>query len=317
MENLNAEKHNVKSDVRAEVLASSLLDSGTRDFENIVINPTGSSYRAVRNDIVRIHDGLDLFDALQRKSPPNDLLFIDVSRPGLYDYLPEGFFHSSEAKTKSKTVEDTVKEIEENRKQESSARMFFLALEKEVNRSRITLEMEERKSILGFSEHYKADLFLRIWPDLKNLDQKMLVTIFQLLPVSHVVSNNPNMLSIVLRAVFGKKFSVTIDSSPRIVEHGLNFNKLGENWLGINTVLGEKFADYDPIVTLEVADLRRTELSKYLIGGEYNKVISLLIDFFMPSFYDHIIMYQLVDFEEDLVLSDHESESYLNHNSRL
>lgn len=300
------EIENIASDVKAEVIGAALVESGV-NIDEIVINPIGISKRSVRKDVIDIHrkDG---------GADDGEYLFLDVSREGLYDSLPQGLFHQSKIVKTKRTTEDIIDEMKLFKVQEEFSRLFFLALEKEFNRVKLNEELEERKSIFGFSEHYKFELYLKIWPELKNIGQKYLVLLFQLLPVSYKVVGDNDLISNIIGAFCLKPVEIRIVHEKKINQAPEIKNELGKPLVGTNFILGNQFIDFDPCIELCVKEIKRDELNLFLPGGKLRKVIDLLIEYFFPISVDVQIILHLQKEEEGLYLSFENEISYLGYN---
>lgn len=306
----------IKSDIKAEVIAATLIENKRFRLDEIVIAPVGHGHRAIRKDVSRIHDGKDMLANAGKTGEYSNLKFIDVTRPGIYDYMPQGFYHQSSKGSSRKSVDNTIDEMRSFRTQEGAARLFFLPLEKELNRERVEMEREERKSLLGFTEHYKTDLFLRIWPQLKGIDQKYLIIIFQLLPLSYEIAKNTELIAFCLSTLCGKPVTVTTANEPkRVTLANQNHNELGEKWLGIDTILGDSVEDYDPRMEINIENIGKKELHRFIREGDMNRILSWMLDFFLPCFSSVKLNLALLPEETELVLADEGTASYLNHNS--
>jgi len=306
----------IRSDIKAEVIAASLIESQKCHLDELVIAPTGQGHRPIRRDVARIHDGKGLLSNAGKTGEYTGLKFIDVSRSGIYDYLPQGFFHQPKKGSSGKSIDNSIEEMRISREQEGAARLFFLPLEKELNRKRVEMEQEERKSLLGFTEHYKTDLFLRIWPQLKGIDQKYLVIIFQILPLSYEIAKSKDLIAFCLSTLSGKQVTITTTDQPKSVTFTTeNYNQLGKRWLGIDTILGSSIEDYDPQIEISITDIDKDELHRFIHEGDMNRIITWMLDFFMPCFSNVKLNLALLSEHTGLVLSDDVAESYLNHNS--
>ena len=306
----------IHSDIRAEVLAAALIEKGAVDAGNVVICPTGAGQRSVRRDVLGISDGRNMLSEIGKQREIEGLTFIDVSRPGLYDYLPESFFHEPKPASQKDGLDDTIDEIRLNRVQERAARLVFLTMEKEIYRARIDLELDEKKSMLGFNEHFKSNLFLRIWPQLKQFGPRIQRILFQVLPQTHHLVGRKGLIASVLSAVCDKDVLVEISCHAVAnvpVEGG--FDRLGNNWLGVNTILGGEHVDFDAFARIVIKDVRSAELKEFLHSGEIRRAINLLADFLFPITVKKEVEIEVAQVETALVVSDESCESYLAFNT--
>ncbi len=297
---------NITSDVKAEVIAAALVENGIR-IDDVVIKPVGLSQRNVRKDVLDIY----------QKESGNDngeYLFFDVSREGIYDTLPQGVFHQPKITEKKRNTDDLIDEMKLFKKQEDAARLFFLAIEKEYGRVRLSEELEERKSILGFSEHYKFDLYLKIWPELKNIDQKYLTLLFQLLPESYKIAGKYDLISKLLEIVCNKPVDIKIMDETRVSFGTDIHNKLGNCLLGLDFILGNQYIDFDPYLNISIRDIKRNELINFLPNGKLRKVLDILCEYFFSYSTEINVLLYLQKEEEGFLLSNEEMAGYLGYN---
>lgn len=306
MASLPIQIENITSDIRAEVIVAALVENGLK-IDDIVINPVGISQRNVRKDLIDVYNK-------EGGADNGEYLFMDVSREGLYDTLPQGVFHQPKVIGKKRSTDDLIDEMKLFKKQEEAARLFFLALEKEYGRIRVTEEQEERKSILGFSEHYKFDLYLKIWPELRKIDQKYLTLLFQLLPESYKILGNNELISKLLEIVCNKPVEVKIIDDCR-VNFGNNIhNNLGTCLLGFDFILGNQYIDFDPQIEIHIKEIKREELIEFLPNGKLRNVFDLLCEYFFSYSTEINVLLSLQKEEEGVFLSSGEVVSYLGYN---
>ena len=297
---------NITSDIKAEVIAAALVENGIK-IDDIVIKPVGIYQRNVRKDVIDIYN--------KDSGPDNgEYLFLDVSREGLYDTIPQGVFHQPKITGKKRNTEDLIDEMKLFKKQEEASRLFFLAIEKEYGRARLSEELEERKSILGFSEHYKFDLYLKIWPELRKIDQKYLTLLFQLLPESYKISGNNELISILLEIVCNKPVDVKIIEDYRLSFGNNIHNNLGSCLLGMDFILGNRYNDFDPHLEINIREIKREELIDFLPNGKIRKVFDLLCEYFFSYSTEINVLLSLQKEEEGVFLSSEEVVSYLGFN---
>ncbi len=306
MATLPIQVENITSDIRAEVIVAALVENGIK-MDDVVINPVGISQRNVRKDVLDIYHKAGGADN-------GEYLFVDVSREGLYDTLPQGVFHQPKISGRKRSTDDLIDEMKLFKKQEDAARLFFLALEKEFGRIRVAEEQEERKSILGFSEHYKFDLYLKIWPELRKIDQNYLTLLFQLLPESYKISGNNVLISKLLEIVCNKPVDINIIDDYRVSFANNIHNNLGNCLLGLDFILGNQYNDFDPQLEINIKEITREELIDFLPNGKLRKVFDLLCEYFFSYSTEINVLLSLQKEEEGVFLSSEEVVSYLGFN---
>lgn len=306
-----SERHieEVKSDIKVEVIAADLVESGL-DVDDMVVSPVGLFERTFRKDVVKM-------EARQDKLGNKDLLFIDVTREGIYNALPEALFHSFETSKKGNRSAAFVEEYKKHKAEEETARNFFLASEKELYRIRILTELIERRSILGSSDQFKAELFLNIWPELRDVSEKYLPAMLLLLPMSHKIVGDLNLAESLLSFVFDQKIKIKFSSRARPIANNTGSNILGANYLTTDFIIGNQVPDFTPVIEINIFDVKKGELVTLLPGGDARNVLDLAIKYLFPIELDINITISLDIEHEKLILSGESEDGKLGFTSRL
>jgi type VI secretion system protein ImpH len=258
-------------DMRAEILASLLMDQHTMKAEQFVMRPTGTLTRRSGRDVVAIAES---FSYKNHQDEP--FFYIDTSREGLYDTLPELLFLDVEEK-----FDDDIDRAEQLAKQEVAARSFLLPFEQLFAVLRIDTAHKERKA------EQQLPLFLRkLWglEAFKDcLNEKQILTLLYLLPVAHRFIGQYDTIAACFESVLGNTVSITYAEPPQYKIPPNQQAALGEVGLGDGFVLGDTFTDNIPSLTLTIKNVMPEEVDDYLEGGKKNKVLEkLLIPHFFP-----------------------------------
>jgi len=296
------------SDVKAEVVAADLVEGGV-EIDDIVITPVGLAERTFRRDITKM-------EARQDKLGNKDLLFIDVSREGIYNTLPEALFHSFDI-NKRANASAFVEEYKRHKAEEEQARNFFLAIEKEIYRLRVLTEVVERRSILGFADQFKSELFLNIWPELRDLSEKYLPAMLLLLPVSHKIVGNLELAQTLISFVINQNTEIKFSDSARPIRNNSGSNILGVNYLTTDFIIGNQIPDYTPIIEICINNVKRVDLLTLMPGGDARKVLDLACKYLFPVGLDINISISLDIVDEKLILSGESDDGRLGFTSRL
>jgi hypothetical protein len=282
-------------DIRAEAMLAVLLEKGTIDLDHIVVQTKGVFKRPFSKDVL----GVELRG---KKSGNKETLYIDISREGLYDMLPEGLFHQTVTKT-FKTTQDSVEEFRQHRREEKEARNFFLPLEQEFYRLRMLLELEERKALFAFTDPSHQGLFTRFWGKQPVLNQQQSAIFFFLLPLFyHIVGNLP-LTALCFEAILGQPVSLKwVDPLPQTA--GDYLVPLGKLNLGVNFVLGNTWSDEFPALVVSVGPLRKKALLDYLPGGKAHTVLALLYSYFLPVEVEPLTKVLAKKADEPIMLTD-------------
>lgn len=258
-------------DMRAEVLASLLMDQHTMKADQFVMRPTGTLTRRSGRDVVAITESFSF------KNHQEELFFyIDTSREGLYDTLPELLFLDVDEK-----FDDDIDRAEQLAKQEVSARNFLLPFEQLFAVLRIDAANRERKA------EQKLPLFLRKLWGLHAfedcLDEKQILTLLYLLPVAHRFIGQYDTIAACFESVLGNPVRITFAPPPQYKIPSNQQAALGEVGLGDGFVLGDTFTDNIPSLTLTIKNVMPEEIDVYLKGGKKRTVLDgLLVPHFFP-----------------------------------
>ena len=108
-------------DVRAEVLLAQVMESGLRQ-KDFSTQANAFFYRTYVHDLHKA--------SINDQNSYSVFLALQLSRPGLYDALPEGIFFQADATTKKvKSAEEMAEDYRINKKKEIEVRKFFAPFE--------------------------------------------------------------------------------------------------------------------------------------------------------------------------------------------
>lgn len=303
------QKYNNDADVRAEVIAADYVSDGLR-LRNVTIKPGGSYKRTYSRDV--------LDSSLEEDDEGNPVrLELIVSRDGLYDMIPEGLFHQPDPNRRENKVVDMVDNIKKSRKEEDDARRFFLAIEKEVYRQRILIEIDERKAYEDYSDHFRNDLFFQIWPDLITLKREFVNPLVQLLPRAFEVCGDIPLTEYCFRKVLGVEVKIFSTPVSTFDLSEMHTTRLGEATLGIDLFAGDIMVNFLPTIHIQVGPLKKYQLPDFLHGGAGEQAIQVLCNYFMPAEADLSTELVLEKEEEQLFLKSEKHEAILGFTSRI
>jgi len=287
-------------DIRIEVFLAELVERWNIDFNDILVKPLGLFKRPYSNDILNIN-------IPKTREEKEKKLSIDTSREGLYDILPEGFFHQKLNVKPTRTTKDSLEEYEIQKQEEKDARKFFLPLEQEFYRERVYLELEERRASDLFLTEKKRENFnqlVKFWQldDCLNLEQKSIL--LYLLPYCHFIIGNIELTEQSIEMVLGKKVKIDYIESRRNHQKRSSEGILGQIELGYNLALGEEFNDGIPAVQIDIGPIDNNDLAGYLPGGNEKKILEFLIGYFLPIEFDVHIKLLSKESEKGFILID-------------
>jgi hypothetical protein len=265
-------------DIKAEAVIADLLENGL-ESEDFVVIPNGTFKRRYSHDIaftnkIKLNNGLELAG-------------IHINRDGIYDTLPEGFFHqNTEHSGESKNISKESKRLKE---EEKAARNFFLPFENEIFSQRIDLELEERKILNRFSENLSDDFSSEFWRLDQSLDPKYLSRMVKFLHISHKIAGNTKLTEKCLEVILDEHVTATIvkNCAPVKVNHknvGEKQNQvLGSALLGVDFVCGNKFMSSGYTMQFNIGPLQNSSVTDYLKNGSISNFLKCFYGYFVPA----------------------------------
>jgi len=296
-------------DLKAEVVVASFIDAMQYGNEfNYYINPISQFERSYRKDIVKSEVVDFEFDSEQ-------YLKIDLSRDGIYDTLPEGILHYRQNNQKSISADEMAKHYQERKKEEQSARMFFLPFENELFEQSLDLENKEKAYLLNLNGEKPLEFLYEFWGIDKKLPAHLSAKFIRLIPYIYEITGNLPLIETCLSYLLEEKVSIErIDNQDQTNEDSKK--GLGEQRLGIDFVSGNHYADYSINMEVKIGPLENTEFQSYLHSGEMNKFLSIFYEYVFPMEIDVITTIILPTYQEVFKLEEFD-QSVLGINTRI
>lgn len=308
----NALINQIDCDVRAEVVAANFIENLGVSIDKISINNKGSRERAYSKDIIKA-------EYRPTQLSRTDILNIDVTRSGIYDLLPQGFFHgnSDPGRSKKKTTGDAIEEIKRHRTEEEAMRRFFEPIEREINRMRIVLEQAERGAVMGLVDSEQNDLFTTLFPDIMEVEEIHRNALIQVIPVVHRIRGNRDLIAPLMAFLFNIPARIKSLKQFRLVENKGSLNVLGTTFAGENFIIGNYIPDYSPQLEVQLGPIKREEAIKFQPGGSLYKLIGFIKKYLVP--FDSEIKLSLVfhENEKGLYLSESQNTDRIGLNTYL
>jgi hypothetical protein len=299
-----------KVEIRPETLVANALRHQTVSIEDVYIRPVSTFQRSYAPDLLSIEK--------RERTLGNPYYYIDISREGLYDMLPEGLFHETLKKDAQIDTETAVEELEMHRREEKSARQFFLPLEQEFYRLQLLAEWQESNILLSSLNREQYEALIDLWNLPPELSSYQLVMMLYIIPLLHrVVGDNEatsNLLSLVMEVPIKVQASqFTTQQADDVV-----LPALGEFQLGKDSVLGNHIEDYHPNYRLIVGPLEKKYITQYLPGGKERKTLLSLCAFFLPCQSDISLKIEVAQEAGGFILeTESTGEGYLGYTTHL
>ena len=259
-------------DYLAEVIVSHQMATKELKDTDVYVHALGNFKRFFSKDVERVvprRTGRDVHE-----------LDVYVHREGLYDLLPEGFFHSHSNKY-FKDRRETIREFRRHRKEEKSARKFFMPLEQEFFRSLLDKEIFEQnfyyapETIGEFIEFFELDhLGLNIYQQ---------AALFYILPHIPKIIGNLGLTEACFEIIIQEKVRLKSKGEATYHETDQELPGLGSAYLGFNTICGNSFPDHNPGILIEIGPLRESDSLMSFISGIRQDLIHRMIELFIQA----------------------------------
>lgn len=290
---------NLPYDVRAEVVVGELLDNHVRR-EEVVVHLENVFTRSFNKDILHVK--------LDDSQPYQPYVVLSLSRDGIYDRLPEGFFHDfSQQQTKEKGTAAMVARYKRQQQQELQARRFFQPLENEFFLQRVFLEQREKHLLFDVFGKDADQLFQQFWDLPAGLPGAASNRLVKLLPYMHRIAGNTQMIRLCLELVLEQDVTIKWDHTPQAVRADTSV-PLGECILGMDTMAGEVFYTDMPRVTVTIGPLQRQRVYEYLPWQPYGRLLETCYGYLFPADVDINTVLEPNAGERSVAISDKRAE---------
>lgn len=215
----------------------------------------------------------------------HDILFLYLSRGGIYDHLPEGlFFMQPHRSSRLITVADMTSDYKLNKQKEEEIRAFFMPVEHEFFLQNLKIEQEENDLLQGLQSGILNDYFNQFWDLPSSIPAIFIPRLISLLPYAHHITGNFELTK--------QCFKQVLQEDVKIVQHDAVETDtsvrspapvLSEAALGIDMVIGSEFIEGDLRIEINIGPLLHSKLSDYLEGGERYSLMTTLNQFFLPA----------------------------------
>lgn len=262
-------------DLKAEVVVASILEDIQASQEvNYFVNPLSQFKRSYRKDIVSSEIMDFEYDARQ-------FLKIDLSRDGIYDTLPEGILHVRQFNHKDVSADEMAKHYQERKKEEESARLFFLPFENEFFEHSMDRERREKRYLLNLNGEKPIDFMFEFWGIEKSLPQSLAAKFIRLIPYIYEIVGNVSLTEICLTYLINEKVSITVQDFKEISQNSEAI-QLGENSLGIDLICGNTYLDQTIPMDVKIGPIINSEFSAYLNQGSMHQFLQLFYEYIFP-----------------------------------
>jgi type VI secretion system protein ImpH len=293
-------------DYLAEVVVSHLVANKKISESNVYVHLTGVFRRFFSKEIERID--------VHRNDEGNQEWNVFLQREGLYDMLPEGFFHSNTQKY-FKERKETINEFRIHKEEERRARLFFMPLEQEFFRYNIYREIFEQNF---FYSPETIQEFIDFF-DLNHLDLNLYqkASLFFILPHIPKITGNLSLIETCFSIILQEKVVIETVYRPSLLTYDNISSALGSNTLAYNSLLGDSVIDNNPGLIIEIGPLADSNSLLSYLSGIKRKVILRLTELFIQA--DLTITIQILLNKQDriFVLGEKNFESRLDYSTYI
>lgn len=252
----------VYDNVRAEVIIADIEKNSNLNSGFSIVNKS-SFTRSYKRDIIDVE-----------KIEDTNSLLLHLSRNGLYDSLPEGFFHGKPIQNQSFATQRA-----RYKEEEKQARLFFEPLENEFFNQRLLIEKNERELLSEFS-NLKDDFLINFWKVDKEIPKKYLLKLIKLLPFSFKISGDLELTRLCLEKIL----QVDVSFEKKYSRDEINLlNDNNRNILGVDTVLSSSNSDvFTMSIQSIIGPINSKKIDDYLKENGILKFINLFYEYFIP-----------------------------------
>lgn len=294
---------NLTADIRAEVAMAQCIQKGLVENE-FTIQADGFFCRP------HVHD---LYNAtVADTNNSKKLLQLHLSRPGLYDSLPEGLFFQADDEERPvlKTALEMAEDFRINKKKEKNIRRFFAPFEHEFFLHTLRNETFEYELLSGLKSGWLKEYFVDFWELPEKIPVKAAMVMVMFLPYVHTLAGDLRGTAKVLEKIINEP--VSMELRYNYYTQALSpCNVLGDFELGHMLTCGENFSEQFPLVVVSIGALHKTKASQFIAGGSYDVLIQTFYNYFMPSTVTINTIFLLKKEHEQLVLSQGEDAPIL------
>jgi hypothetical protein len=295
-------------DVRAEVLLAQAMESGLRQ-KDFSTQANAFFYRTYVHDLYKA--------TINDQNSYAIFLALQLSRPGLYDALPEGIFFQADAETKKiKSAEEMAEEYRINKKKETEVRKFFAPFENEFFLQTIKNEIVEANLLQGLRSGWLKEYFIDFWKLPQNIPTNAALVLVMFLPYVHRIAGDMVSTAGLLQKIINEPVKIDL-VYERITSAEHDYNVLGKYDLGSELICGESFKEQYPVAVVNIGPLEKTKAFQYVEGGNYFPLLQTFYNYFIPANADVKTTILLKTTSEKFVLNKNDNAPLLGISSVL
>jgi hypothetical protein len=292
--------NSIRFRIRAEAVVNDLISKGF-SFDDIIIRHKSAHKQYWQNDILHCES-------------KGGKIYIDLSRNGLFDALPEYLFLKPIDDHKLRQ-EEKQKILAFNAQQRIYSNILFNPIENAVFEKRVDIERFENE-VLALLNSYSHEGLVDFYKIDNQLTYAYHVKLVKIIPLLYsIVGDFPltarcleylldNPVSFEISEVLKDVQSPALSGTPS--QEGLGSSACGETMI-LNGIIQESV----PTILFSVGPVDVKDVEKYLEGGEKRTLIKYFSNYFLPLEYDFDLVIDVIDRDASFALNN----SFLGYNS--
>ncbi len=294
--------NDVPADIRAEVLLAQCMEGGLLQ-KQFTAQADGFFYRSYVNDLYKTN--------YKDQTDYQDYIAVHLSRPGLYDALPEGlFFQAEQSSKRAKDAGEMAEECRINKKKENEIRKFFAPFEHEFFLQTLKNEAIENNLLQGLRSGWLKEYFIDFWKLPPDIPASAALILVMFLPYVHRIAGDITATAGVLQKIINEPVSINLAYANN-TEANTTYNVLGNFTLGSQLTCGQSFVEQYPLATVTIGPLQKTKAYQYVAEGNYFALLRTFYNYFIPANAEVTTTVLLKNDAEKLILNQNEEAPLL------
>lgn len=303
------EINSTETDYRAEVIAAG-LPVENRDEDRALITRKGGNNKGVAKDVSKISAELSDLDLVER-------LYIHTNRYGIYDSLPEGFFHQSSNRRKNRSQQDVLGDIRAHREKESHARRFFQPFEMAIDGLLVDAQLYEQQFDKAHTHENLKLIFEEHWDILQYLSVKQSLLLLKIIPLVAGAGGDFSLMASIMGVILNSPVKITEGKKSFLEinekERKILFNRI----LEVDSVMGKSVRTDFPDLDITIGPTSAKKVRDFQANKNNQVILDKLIEMIVPFDRNVNIRYEVFESEKKFRLSSPAHKAYLGVNTTL
>ncbi len=282
MQNIEKIKEKIDTlpyDLRVETILACLFEEEDLTSDKLLISKESQFKRSYSKDVLKS-------EIVDFDYDTNQLLRVSISRDGIYDVLPEAYFHYPKYNKPKKSIEEMTGEYRKQKQEEEEARKFFLPFENELFYHALKTERLEKDFFLELNGSKPFDFFYDFWGIDRSLPSLLIAKFIRLLPYAYKIVSNLPLTVDCLQYLLKEKVEV-LEIGYKEQSESEQTSTLGDSRLGLDLIAGSNYVDYSLYLEFKIGPLKSSLFSEYIHEGDYKRFLDIFFEYFLPMEIDY------------------------------